>query len=217
MMSATPGRHALTRALDARRTLPPVAAARACAAPGRPTKRRPRGRVLEARALRGRREAAPAPRPGFAPRLRPRYRGARRPAPRFKKGARAARRRPPIVNRAAGPACLSRAALRRHTGNKDREPAPGARAGSRRRPKASRPGVRIVPRPNPTARSPLSSDFRRAVSGRPAHHSRTRITSRERRPRARREGTTKPFQPRGARWRFWARRRRRRSIFFFLA
>ena len=72
-----------------------------------------------ASASRGRREAAPAPRrAGFAPRLRPRYRGGRRrPGVAPLRRARAAppRRRPrdarpwppPGLNRAAGPACLS--------------------------------------------------------------------------------------------------------------
>ena len=81
-----------------------------------------------ASASRGRREAAPAPRrAGFAPRLRPRYRGGRRrpgAAPRRRARAAPPRRRPrdarpwppPGLNRAAGPQRASRhpyAALRR--------------------------------------------------------------------------------------------------------
>ena len=81
-----------------------------------------------ASASRGRREAAPAPRrAGFAPRLRPRYRGGRRrpgAAPRRRARAAPPRRRPrdarpwppPGLNRAAGPQSASRhpyAALRR--------------------------------------------------------------------------------------------------------
>ena len=99
-----------------------------CASSRAPYKTTPRGRARPAGASRGRREAAPAPRrAGFAPCLRPRYRGGRRRpgvAPRRRARAAPPRRRPrdarpwppPGLNRAAGPQSASRhpyAALRR--------------------------------------------------------------------------------------------------------
>ena len=86
-----------------------------CASSRAPYKTTPRGRARPAGASRGRREAAPAPRrAGFAPCLRPRYRGGRRRpgvAPRRRARAAPPRRRPryarprppPGLNRAAGP------------------------------------------------------------------------------------------------------------------
>ena len=212
-------------------------------APGRPTKRRPRGRVLgpasRPRPSRGRADAAPR-RICAAPStsLPRRWASARRRAPAARQGRAArvlgTRGRGHLPASAAPPARsvplgICAALRRRGAADKAARLAVGSRAwlggaGPRPRLRLAASDVRIRPRPSPR-RARRQGRVRarracRAVSGRPAPSTAEPESRRERRPR-RAARTTTPRFNHGAltqrQGRFWARRRKRRPALDFFS